>query len=82
MADFHGVFPYLVSPIDPSGRIKTDVLGTLCNDLIKAGVPFEQAFYPGQKHGFRGASSRHFYERATEFFERELLTPGSFALAD
>ena len=38
MRDFHGVFPYLVSPIDTSGRILTDVLGTLCNDLIKAGV--------------------------------------------
>ena len=38
MPDFHGVFPYLVSPIDASGRIKTDVLGTLCDDLIKAGV--------------------------------------------
>ena len=38
MADFHGVFPYLVSPIDSSGRIKTDVLGRLCGDLIKAGV--------------------------------------------
>ena len=38
MSDFHGVFPYLVSPIDSSGRIKTDVLGRLCNDLIKAGV--------------------------------------------
>jgi 4-hydroxy-tetrahydrodipicolinate synthase len=38
MTDFHGVFPYLVSPIDASGRIKTDVLGKLCDDLIKAGV--------------------------------------------
>ena len=38
MSDFHGVFPYLVSPIDASGRIKTDVLGRLCGDLIKAGV--------------------------------------------
>ena len=38
MAGFHGVFPYLVSPIDAAGRIKTDVLGTLCDDLIKAGV--------------------------------------------
>ena len=37
-ADFHGVFPYLVSPIETSGRIKTDVLGKLSNDLIKAGV--------------------------------------------
>ena len=37
-ADFHGVFPYLVSPIDSSGEVKADVLGRLCNDLIKAGV--------------------------------------------
>jgi 4-hydroxy-tetrahydrodipicolinate synthase len=36
--NFHGVFPYLVSPIDTQGRIKTDVLGRLCADLIKAGV--------------------------------------------
>src|ERR1700736_3097121 len=38
MADFHGVFPYLVSPIDPTGNIRGDVLGRLCDDLIKSGV--------------------------------------------
>jgi 4-hydroxy-tetrahydrodipicolinate synthase len=38
MSDFHGVFPYLVSPIDQNGRILTDVLGRLASDLIKAGV--------------------------------------------
>src|SRR6201747_2783420 len=38
MADFHGVFPYLVSPVDAEGKIRTDVLGRLCDDLIKAGV--------------------------------------------
>jgi 4-hydroxy-tetrahydrodipicolinate synthase len=38
MSDFHGVFPYLVSPIDSSGRILTDVLGRLASDLITAGV--------------------------------------------
>jgi 4-hydroxy-tetrahydrodipicolinate synthase len=38
MTNLHGVFPYLVSPIDASGRIKTDVLGKLASDLIKAGV--------------------------------------------
>src|SRR6201997_3125504 len=37
-ADFHGVFPYLVSPIDTRGRILTDVLGRLASDLIDAGV--------------------------------------------
>jgi 4-hydroxy-tetrahydrodipicolinate synthase len=38
MPEFHGVFPYLVSPIDSSGRILTDVLGRLASDLIEAGV--------------------------------------------
>lgn len=38
MSDLHGVFPYLVSPTAADGRIKTDVLGKLCDDLIKAGV--------------------------------------------
>ena len=38
MSDFHGVFPYLVSPIDAQGKILTDVLGKLASDLIKAGV--------------------------------------------
>jgi len=37
-SDFHGVFPYLVSPIDERGQILTDVLGRLASDLIKAGV--------------------------------------------
>jgi 4-hydroxy-tetrahydrodipicolinate synthase len=36
--DLHGVFPYLVSPTTTDGRIKTDVLGKLCDDMIKAGV--------------------------------------------
>ena len=38
MSSFHGVFPYLVSPLDKHGRVKTDVLGKLASDLIKAGV--------------------------------------------
>jgi 4-hydroxy-tetrahydrodipicolinate synthase len=38
MADFHGVFPYLVSPVDPDGTIRADVLGRLCDDLINSGV--------------------------------------------
>jgi len=37
-AEFSGVFPYLVSPLDESGEVKTDVLARLCNDLIEAGV--------------------------------------------
>ena len=38
MPDFHGVFPYLVSPVDADGQVRSDVLGRLCDDLIKAGV--------------------------------------------
>jgi 4-hydroxy-tetrahydrodipicolinate synthase len=38
MTDFHGVFPYLVTPIDPDGKIRAGVLGKLCDDLIKSGV--------------------------------------------
>jgi dipeptidyl-peptidase-4 len=46
----------------------------MSGELVKAGRPFEQAIYPGQMHGFRGGSLRHFYERMTELFERA-LTP-------
>jgi len=42
--------------------------------LIKAGIPYEDAFYPGQKHGFQGAAIRHWYARMTEFFERTLAS--------
>jgi 4-hydroxy-tetrahydrodipicolinate synthase len=38
MRDFHGVFPYLVSPVDPAGRVLTDTLGRLASDLVTAGV--------------------------------------------
>src|SRR5579864_4359307 len=38
MADFHGVFPYLVSPVDPDGAVRRDVLARLCDDLIASGV--------------------------------------------
>jgi dipeptidyl-peptidase 4 len=47
----------------------------MSGELVKAGRPFEQAIYPGQKHGFRDESLRHLYERVTEFFARELLVP-------
>jgi 4-hydroxy-tetrahydrodipicolinate synthase len=36
--DFHGVFPYLVSPVDASGEVNAEVLARLCDDLIGAGV--------------------------------------------
>lgn len=45
---------------------------TLASKLIEANKPFEDALYPGQKHGFRGPSVRHFYERMTRFFDEAL----------
>ncbi len=38
MSEFHGVFPYLVSPVDADGTVRTNVLAKLCDDLICAGV--------------------------------------------
>ena len=38
MTDFHGVFPYLVSPVDADGAVRTNVLAKLCDDLIVSGV--------------------------------------------
>src|ERR1700733_3158604 len=38
MADFQGVFPYLVSPLDPDGAIRREVLARLCEELIRSGV--------------------------------------------
>lgn len=38
MSEFHGVFPYLVSPVDADRTVRTKVLGKLCDDLIGAGV--------------------------------------------
>ena len=35
---FHGVFPYLVSPIHENGEVNADVLAHLCDDLIAVGV--------------------------------------------
>jgi 4-hydroxy-tetrahydrodipicolinate synthase len=35
---FHGVFPYLVSPIGADGRVLDEVLARLCDDLIRKGV--------------------------------------------
>ncbi len=35
---FHGVFPYVVSPVRDSGEVDAEVLARLCEDLIAAGV--------------------------------------------
>ena len=36
--DFHGIFPYLVSPVGEDGKVREGVLGRLCDDLVRAGV--------------------------------------------
>jgi 4-hydroxy-tetrahydrodipicolinate synthase len=36
--EYHGVFPYLVSPVDEAGRVKREVLTRLVDHLIEAGV--------------------------------------------
>src|SRR5690606_20797258 len=36
--DFHGVYPYLVSPVDGNGGIRAEVLARLVDDLVEAGV--------------------------------------------
>jgi 4-hydroxy-tetrahydrodipicolinate synthase len=38
LPEFHGVFPYLVSPVDADGKVRAEVLGRLCDDLIISGV--------------------------------------------
>lgn len=38
MTSFHGVFPYLVSPVDEKGAVRTAVLGRLVDDLVGKGV--------------------------------------------
>src|SRR4051812_11194783 len=38
MPEFHGVFPYLVSPVNADGSVRREVLGRLCDDLIRSGV--------------------------------------------
>lgn len=37
-AEFHGVFPYLVSPVGEDGRVREQVLSALVGHLIAAGV--------------------------------------------
>lgn len=47
----------------------------LAQKLIEAGRPFEEAFYPNQKHGMGDTAQRHFYTRMAEFFDRHLRGP-------
>jgi dipeptidyl-peptidase 4 len=46
----------------------------MAHALVEAGKPFEMAIYPGQDHSIGDAAERHFYEKMTAFFDRELRT--------
>ena len=37
-SEFHGIFPYLVTPLDEKGRLKEQVLADLVDHLIRKGV--------------------------------------------
>src|SRR3569623_614013 len=63
--DFHGVFPYLVSPIDATGRIKTDVLGRRASDLIGAGVHGLTPLGSSGEFAYLDAAQREAVVRAT-----------------
>ena len=63
--DFHGVFPYLVSPIDAGGRILTDVLGRLASDLIDAGVHGLTPLGSTGEFAYLNAAQRETVVRAT-----------------
>jgi dipeptidyl-peptidase-4 len=47
----------------------------LMKALVKADMPFEDAIYPDEKHGFKPGAIRHFYRRMTDFFDRHLGAP-------
>ncbi|KPF92589.1 dihydrodipicolinate synthetase [Rhodopseudomonas sp. AAP120] len=65
MTEFHGVFPYLVSPLDAGGRVRTDVLGRLCDDLIKAGVHGLTPLGSTGEFAYLGPAQREAVVRAT-----------------
>jgi dipeptidyl-peptidase-4 len=75
------------SPINLAGRLKDRLLivhgladdnvhpqntVNMIDELVKAGRPVEQAFYPGEKHGMRPPAVRHFFERMEELWVRTL----------
>ncbi|HZF12389.1 MAG TPA: DPP IV N-terminal domain-containing protein [Thermoanaerobaculia bacterium] len=77
----------LSSPLSFAGNLKDALLllhGTaddnvhpqntivLTDKLIQAKLPFEEALYPHQKHGFKEEVSGHLYHRIAEFFDRHL----------
>jgi len=65
MTEFRGVFPYLVSPVEADGRVRGDVLGRLCDDLIKAGVHGLTPLGSTGEFAYLGAAQRTAVVQAT-----------------
>ena len=65
---------------EPRVDFVTNIRTGFSQRLIEAGLHFEQAMYPRQKHGFGDVSSRHFYQRMEEFFDRHTRSPSGPAL--
>ncbi|RJF70672.1 dihydrodipicolinate synthase family protein [Rhodopseudomonas palustris] len=65
MSEFHGVFPYLVSPLDPDGRVRAEVLGRLCDNLIEAGVHGLTPLGSTGEFAYLGAAQREAVVQAT-----------------
>jgi 4-hydroxy-tetrahydrodipicolinate synthase len=63
--DFHGVYPFLVSPVDADGRVKSDVLGRLASDLVAKGVHGLAALGSTGELTYLGARQREAIVRAT-----------------
>jgi len=57
--DFHGVFPYLVSPIDAQGDIQEAVLSRLCTHLIAEGVHGLAPLGSTGEFAYLSAAQRH-----------------------
>jgi 4-hydroxy-tetrahydrodipicolinate synthase len=65
MSDFHGVIPYLVTPLDSSGGVRTSVLGGLCEDLINAGVHGLAPLGSTGEYAYLSAAQRRFTVQTT-----------------
>ncbi len=65
MPDFHGVYPYLVSPVGRDGRVKADVLGQLVCDLIGKGVHGVTPLGSTGEFAYLSAQQREAVVRAT-----------------
>lgn len=62
---FHGVFPYLVTPVDDAGRVRAGVVERLVHHLIAAGVHGLTPFGSTGEFAYVNAEQRHAMVAAT-----------------